>query len=252
MAGAFVILGFVLWSKLYVRGQEIASQTATSNIRKPLAASLIDMKDKKKLVIRIFWTIIILLSAYYLYRAVNYRFVREGIGPTFWNKQFWFFSHLATAVIPLITGPFQFWAWFRKHHIKWHRWLRKVYIIGCLLGGFSAIYLGIIQPYPGSIVPTLILASLWLFMTSAARITIKRRNVQAHRLFMIRSYTLTLSFVFLRILSDLVYKHNFLSFIENEDVKDATYEWMSWVLPVLVVEFFISWRPAVRKTRSLN
>lgn len=207
------------------------------------------MTDKNKLVVRIFWTIIILLSSYYLYRAINFRFFKEGIGPTFWNKQFWFVSHLITAVIPLITGPFQFWTWFRKHHIKWHRLLGKVYIIGCLLGGLSALYLSITQPYPGSVVPALILAILWLFMTSAAWITIKRKNVQAHRLFMIRSYTLTLSFVFLRILSDLVYKHDFLSFIKVQDVRDATYEWMSWVVPVLIVEFFISWLPSVRKLK---
>ena len=205
---------------------------------------------KNQLILRIFWTIIILFSAYYLYRAINFRFVREGIGPTFWNKQFWFVSHLVTAVIPLITGPFQFWTWFRKHHIKWHRSLGKVYIIGCILGGLSALYLSITQPYPGSVVPSLILALLWLFMTSSAWITIKRKNVQAHRLFMIRSYTLTLSFVFLRILSDLVYKHHFLSFIKNEDVRDATYEWMSFVVPLLVVEFFISWLPSMKKHKS--
>lgn len=208
------------------------------------------MNDKKQLLGKIFWTIIILLSSYYLYRAINFRFIKEGTGPTFWNKQFWFVSHLLTAVIPLITGPLQFWTWFRNHYIKWHRLLGKIYIIGCLLGGISAIYLGITQPYPGSIVPTLILAALWLFMTSAAWITIKRKNVQAHRLFMIRSYTLTLAFVFLRILSDLVYKHNFLSFIKNEDVKDATYEWMSWVIPVLIVECVISWMPSIKKTKS--
>lgn len=111
------------------------------------------------------------------------------------------------------------------------------------------MYLGITQPYPGSIVPTLVVAVLWLFMTSAAWVTIKRKDVQAHRLFMIRSYTLTLDFVFLRILSDLVYKHNFLSFIENQDVKDATYEWMSSVIPILVVEFFISWLPSIKKLK---
>lgn len=208
------------------------------------------MTAKKKLVLRIFWTIIILFSAYYLYRAITFRFVREGIGPTFWNKQFWFVSHLVTAVIPLITGPFQFWTWFRKHHIKWHRLVGKVYIIGCLLGGLSALYLSATQPYPGSVVPALMLALLWLFMTSSAWITIKRKNVQAHRLFMIRSYTLTLSFVFLRILSDLVYKHHFLSFIKNQDVRDATYEWISFVVPLLVVEFFISWLPSMKKMKS--
>ena len=206
--------------------------------------------DKKKALTRLSWTAIILLSSYYLYRAINFRFVNEGIGPTLWDKQFWFVSHLATAVMPLVTGPFQFWNWFRKHYLKWHRFLGNAYIIGCLLGGLSALYLGITQPYPGSIVPTLILASLWLFMTSAAWITILRKNVQAHRLFMIRSYTLTLSFVFLRILSDLVYKHNFLSFIENQEVRDATYEWMSWVVPVLVVEIFISWMPSIKKVKN--
>src|SRR5688572_17905082 len=138
--------------------------------------------DKRKHVIRICWTLLILLSSYYLYRAINYRFIREGIGPTFWNKQFWFVSHLITAVIPLITGPFQFWNWFRIHHMKWHRLLGKIYIIGCLLGGLSALYLSITQPYPGSVVPAVMLALLWLYMTAAAWITIKRKNVQGHRL----------------------------------------------------------------------
>jgi uncharacterized membrane protein len=208
------------------------------------------MTYKKKMIVRVCWTIIILLSAYYLYRAINYRFIKEGIGPSFWNKQFWFASHLATAVIPLITGPIQFWNWFRIRYVKWHRIIGKIYIFGCLLGGLSALYLSFTQPYDGSVVPSLLLAVLWLFMTTAAWVTILRKNIVAHRLFMIRSYTLTLGFVFLRILSDLVYKHGFLSFIENQDVRDATYEWMSWVIPILVVEIFIAWWPSITKFKS--
>lgn len=46
------------------------------------------------------------MSSYYLYSAINYRFVRQGIGPTFWNKQFWFVSHLAAAVAHLVMGLF--------------------------------------------------------------------------------------------------------------------------------------------------
>ena len=198
---------------------------------------------------KIFWILLIVLSAYYLYRAINYLFFNEGLGPTLWNKQFWFVSHLITAVLPLILGPFQFWVWFRNRYIKLHRLLGKLYIMGCLLGGLTAIYLGITQPYDGSIIPTLLLATLWLFMTSAAWLTVKQKNILAHRLFMIRSYTLTLAFVFLRILSDLVYEHNFLAFIDNQDVRDATYEWMSWVIPILVVEFYISWIPSIKKNK---
>lgn len=207
------------------------------------------MTKLNNIIITLFWTILIGLSAYYLYRAFTYRFVIEGIGSTFWNKQFWFVSHFITAVLPLVLGPFQFWVWFRNHTIRVHRFLGKLYILGCLLGGLTALYLGVTQPYDGSIIPTLLLASLWLFMTSAAWVTIKQKNIQAHRLFMIRSYTLTLAFVFLRILSDLVYKHNFLAFIDNQEVRDTTYEWLSWVIPILVVEFFISWLPSIKKNK---
>jgi uncharacterized membrane protein YozB (DUF420 family) len=217
-----------------------------------LAASLNNMIKLNKIIIKIFWTILIVLSAYYLYRGINFRFVKEGIGPTFWNKQFWFVSHFIAAVLPLVLGPFQFWVWFRNRNIKLHRLFGKLYILGCIFGGLSAIYLGITQPNDGSIVPTLLLAALWLFITSAAWLTIKRKNIQAHRLFMIRSYTLTLAFVFLRILSDLVYKHNFLAFIGNQDVRDATYEWMSWVIPILVVEFYISWLPSIKKNKHIR
>jgi uncharacterized membrane protein len=208
------------------------------------------MTELRKLTTRIFWAIIILFSAYYFYRAINFRFFKEGIGDSLWNKQFWFVSHLVTAVLPLILGPFQFWTWFRKHHIKWHRLLGNLYILGCLLGGLTALYLGYSQPYEGSIVPVMILAMLWLFMTISAWISIKNRNSEAHRLFMIRSYALTLVFVFLRILGDLLDRYELLSFIHNPDVRDTTQEWLSWIIPLLTVETIISWLPSLSKNKK--
>lgn len=195
---------------------------------------------------RIFWLILLLFIAYYLYRAFYFRFTKEGLGPTFWNKQFWYVFHIATAVPIILIGPLQFWDWFRKRYMKWHRLLGKIYVIGALLGGISAFYLAITIQFPESVIPLMLLSSLWMLMTVFAWIAIKRKNVQAHRLFMIRSYTLALSFIFVRILSDLVEKHNFLTFISNSEVKAATYEWGSWVVPLLVVEFFISWLPSMQ------
>jgi hypothetical protein len=64
---------------------------------------------------------------------------------------------------------------------------------------------------------------------------------------MIRSYTLALSFVHIRILSDLVENHGFLSFIPNSEVKAATYEWGSWVVPLLVAEIIFVWVPSIGK-----
>jgi uncharacterized membrane protein len=212
-----------------------------------LAVNLSGMTSSKKILAKVFWTAIIFLSAYYLYRAILFRFYKEGIGPTFWDKQFFYIFHLATALAPLILGPIQFWNWFRNRYIKLHRVLGKIYIIGSLFGGLSAFVLGITIPLEGSIVPLVLLSILWLFMTIAAWIAIRNRNIKAHRLFMIRSYTLALTFIFLRILGDLVYKHNLFFFIKSEETKDTTYEWLSWVLPLLIVELFISWIPSLKQ-----
>ena len=200
------------------------------------------MKNQRRSFSRFVWAIIILLSAYYLYRAIHYRFFEEGIGETFWNKQFWYVFHLATAIFPLVLGPFQFWAWFRKHHIHWHRLLGKMYIIGALLGGISAFYLGVSISLEGSRLPLFLLSTLWLFMTTAAWLAIKRKNVKAHRLFMIRSYVLAMVFVILRIMGDIPSDILFF-YIQSPEMRDATLEWMSWVLPLLVTEFWISWIP---------
>ena len=199
----------------------------------------------KKTVSKLFWGIIILLSAYYLYRGIRFRFFREGLGDTFWNKQFWYVFHISTAIAPLILGPFQFWNWFRIHHVKWHRLLGKIYIIGSLLGGLAALYLGVTIEYEGSIVPLFFLSALWLFMTTAAWISIKRGNIKAHRLFMIRSYVLALVFIWLRIVGDMPYDLIFF-YIKSPEMRDATQEWLSWVLPLLVTEFWISWIPLLR------
>lgn len=208
------------------------------------------MRTTKKLSSKAFWAALIILSAYYLYKSILFRFFKEGLGPTFWDKQFLFIFHLLTAIAPLALGPIQFWKWFRNRYLKWHRLLGKVYIYGSILGGVSSFVLGALLPYQGSIFPVMLVSLLWVFMTVSAWITIKNKDIKNHRLFMIRSYTLALTFVFLRILSDLVYNYNLLFFIDSEEVKDTTYEWMSWVLPLLTVEFFISWLPAIRTSRK--
>lgn len=107
----------------------------------------------RKIYTKAFWSIIILLSVYYFYRAIHFRFYREGLGPTFWNKQFLYIFHIATALAPLILGPIQFWNGFRIRYMNLHRTLGKVYIIGSLLGGVSAFVLGLTIPYQGSVIP---------------------------------------------------------------------------------------------------
>ncbi|MBK6643650.1 MAG: DUF2306 domain-containing protein [Bacteroidetes bacterium] len=197
----------------------------------------------RKLLSKIFWVAIIILSAYYLYRGIKFRFLTDGNLET---KAFWYYLHLATAIAPLALGPLQFWTWLRINHTALHRTLGKIYIIGALIGGITAFYLGLTIDLEGSIVSLLLLSTTWIFMTISAWITIKRRNIAAHRLFMIRSYGLGLVFVFLRLIGDIPQDKLFF-FIDSPEIRDATLEWMSWVIPLLLIELIFSWIPSIKK-----
>jgi len=203
----------------------------------------------KKLLTRIFWFIVVLLSAYYLYRGIKFRFFTDGNLET---KAIWYYSHLATAIAPLILGPFQFWKWLRVNHVTIHRTMGKIYIVGSLLGGLTALYLGLTIDLEGSVVPLLLLSVIWLFMTMSAWISIRQGNIIAHRLFVIRSYGLALVFVFLRLIGDIPQDKLFF-FIESEVTRDVTLEWASWVIPLLTIEVIFAWIPSMkRKQSSLN
>ena len=201
------------------------------------------MKSK---IEKILWVLIIALSAYYLYRALRFRFlVDDKLG----EKAFWFYAHL-TALAPLVLGPFQFWTWLRVKHVKAHRTLGKIYLVGSLLGGVTALYLGVTIEYEGSIIPLGLLALTWLFMTTAAWITIINKNIAAHRLFVIRSYGLALVFVFLRLVGDIPQDRLFF-FIQSQELRDTTLEWLSWIIPLLVIELIFSWIPQMKKRQQV-
>ncbi|MBL8523966.1 MAG: DUF2306 domain-containing protein [Betaproteobacteria bacterium] len=185
---------------------------------------------------------IFVLSVYYLYRAINYRyFTPAQQGPDFVAKQFWYYSHLLFALPVLFGAPLQFIAELRQRAPHIHRAVGKAYVIGACVAALTAIYLGGTGQYEGSRLSIVLTGLLWLFFTLAAWRQAVAKNYATHRAFMIRSYTLALVLVWLRLMYDL---QDYLFFyVENADLRDATREWASWVLPLLVVEFWISWRP---------
>ncbi len=201
---------------------------------------------RRSLWVAIFWAVLIGLSAYYLYRALHFRFFTpDMLGPTLLNKQLFFVLHLVLALPVLVFGPLQFSVGLRRARPKLHRLLGKFYVAGAVGAALSAIYLGATIEYEGSRLPIVLLGLLWLFFTLAAWRCAVRKDFAAHRLFMIRSYGLALVLVWLRILGDI--PSNVLFFyIQDEAVRDTTLEWMSWVLPLLVLEVWLSWLPMLR------
>lgn len=125
-----------------------------------------------------------------------------------------------------------------------HRRIGPPYCGGATLAALTAAYLGATIEYEGSRLPIVLLGLLWLFFTLAAWRCAVAGNVAAHRVFMIRSYGLALVLVWLRVMFDL---QGWLCFyVRAEAMRDATREWASWVVPLPVLELWLSWLPALR------
>ena len=209
------------------------------------------MTSRKNLLLYIWLGALAALSAYYLYRAVDYRFLHANrLGPSLFNKQLWYFSHALLALPVVFGAPLQFIPKLLRSAPRVHRWIGRVYAVGASGAAILAIYLGATIEYEGSRLSIIITGVLWLFFTLAAWKAAVDRNFVAHRAFMIRSYTLALVLVWLRVMYD--FQEYLFFYVRNEEMRDATREWASWVIPLLVVEFWISWLPKLRPKKSFR
>ena len=65
---------------------------------------------------------------------------------------------------------------------------------------------------------------------------------------MIHSYGLALVLVWLRLMYD---GQEWLFFyVTNPELRDTTREWASWIVPLLVMELWLSWWPLLRSTTA--
>jgi hypothetical protein len=203
------------------------------------------MADHKRLLFHLWIAALAVLSAYYLYRAVDYRFLHaDRLGPSLFNKQLWYFSHVLLALPVVFGAPLQFLPGLRQSAPRVHRWIGRVYVAGASGAALLAIYLGATTEYEGSRLSIVLTGALWLFFTLAAWRAAVARDFVAHRAFMIRSYAMALVLVWLRVMYD--FQDYLFFYVQNEDLRDATREWASWVIPLLAVEFWISWLPQAR------
>ncbi|MEO1013314.1 MAG: DUF2306 domain-containing protein, partial [Bacteroidota bacterium] len=92
-------------------------------------------------------------------------------------------------------------------------------------------------------------SDLWIFTTLMAYFSIKKGNIKLHRQFMIRSYVCGFAFVFIRLLPGINYLTGVFDFIEDDTMRYTVYEWICWVYPLVITEFFLTWRPQMKKVK---
>ncbi len=201
----------------------------------------------KKIFWFLFWTCIICLSLYfYVMTFVEYSYgnIPENFKLGFFESKIWFIGHIAGATASLLLGPLQFWINFRTKHIKYHRIAGKIFIIGSLIAAICAFRINLMYDCKPCRVSLGILSVIWLTCTAAAWWAIKRKNIKAHRQFMVRSYTAALAFVFIRIFTLLGYDR-FFPFLDTLNEKRVTGEWLCWVVPFLIIEIYMVWWPVL-------
>lgn len=140
----------------------------------------------------------ILLYASFKTDVAFLAFKQQYLHITIWKIAF--YTHVFTSLFTLMAGFTQFSSYVLKHYKKLHRSVGKMYVVAVLFINFPS---GLIMAiYANGLLPSkiafVILDCLWFWFTYKALIEAKRKNIAAHKRFMIRSYALTFSAITLR------------------------------------------------------
>jgi len=146
-----------------------------------------------------------------------------------------FLSHILAASVALGIGGFQLWDSFRQRHPAWHRRAGRVYVLSVLIGGAGGVVLGL-YALAGPVAKTgfVLLAILWWVTTIISVVNIKAGNVQAHRAWMYRSFSLTFAAVTLR-LQLLAFAIIGVNYVEAS----VWLAWTAWVPNLVLAECWI-------------
>jgi heme/copper-type cytochrome/quinol oxidase subunit 3 len=169
---------------------------------------------------------------------------REHFGAhpdVFWPRRYPLLLHIGGGTIALLAGPLQLWLGETRRQVSWHRKLGKLYVSGVTVGALAAYFLALTSTAPfGWVYASGLfgLAVAWTITTGMAYVAIRRRAIEQHREWMIRSYVVTLAFVFFRLL---------VVILERLDIGEPMERymaaaWMCWAVPLLITEPWLQLR----------
>lgn len=210
-------------------------------------------QSSKHVWISILRTVVTLLGLLFLFRFIISFFHNRyplHYGNLFWNNHVWYILHICGGSLVLILGSLQFSATLRKKSMPFHRIAGKLYIWGSFM---ALITLGIIlyqcSDCEAGRTSKIFVASLWGLFTLAAWWAVIHKNIKSHRQFMARSYVCASYFVIVRIL-DTVGDIHILPFIKDPIIRYVDGDWLSWLIPLFLVEIYQSWWPALFPSKA--
>lgn len=148
-----------------------------------------------------------------------------------------FFVHVFSSMLVLAAGFSQFSKKLLKKRPKLHRTLGYVYVLDILMVTGPAGLLMSFYANGGlsSRIAFILLSVLWIAFTAIALYKAIKKDFVAHRIYMIRSFALTLSAVSLRIWKVVIAYSSDMAPMDRYRI----IAWLGWTLNLLIAEWII-------------
>ena len=217
------------------------SALVAANERNPLASAL---QFGRGTFIWGGFAFLILFGLLFLLRDVlKYLDWSEFVYRRFWPQRVGLAFHVLTASIALLVAPIQFSTRLRKRWPVFHRRTGWIYVVCALVSAMVSFHLSFLSACTMCVPPFAIWSALFLIVTTLAVLMAVRRNFEAHRHFMIRSWVLMNGFVFVRLDTYLEFP-----FPTGPGVdRPAMLIWAVWVVPLIMTEMWLSWGPLITR-----
>jgi len=144
------------------------------------------------------------------------------------------YAHIVTVPIIFLIGTIQAFFRYEMRYSRIHRAAGNIYVYATLFVSFPGALILSFYAFGGlpSIISFVTLSTLWAYCTYKGWNFGKKKIVEAHKKFMIRSYVLVTSAIMLRALS-FISIHYFNFYGENAY---SIISWASWVPAIVITE----------------
>jgi hypothetical protein len=169
------------------------------------------------------------------------------------GREAWVIFHVSTGALALGLGPFVLWHGLKRRRMLLHRRIGMTYMAAIAFSSISAYYLAFHTQLGWVFGMGLTgLATAWLAATGLAYICIRKRMIEQHKEWMIRSYVVTFAFVNFRILVGILQATGVGTL--NEQLTAAS--WFCWSVPLVITELILQgrkiWQPALSANAKLR
>lgn len=189
-----------------------------------------------------FWGGIVLLSLFTLLYVLNVLLITpwlssEGVASpvipgmsTLNNSILW--AHVMTAYPCLLLGPWLFLPGLRRRYLWLHRRLGQCYVFGVLISAILGFMLATVNIHGiYAKIGFMTLAVVWFTTTYMGYKEIRRRNCNAHRRWMIRSYAISIAVITIRFLPSPEWMEYSLWY--------PLMTWLCWLPNYIMAEFYV-------------